>query len=266
MITARSVNFSCAIERVEATHMPFQRCSVGMGSLDSNCQILVSAAETCQAWDCASNVLGSQRINMGELPHLEASSLGSREGRAVQLGLEGGQDRHLASVGALLGVCRAGGLGGDAGTCSQNCAGLGHGEGRQAAVVADDHLAEVELSIVEVVAHDGGTLVDNHVVTNGDQLEVAHVQRINVASLPNAGSLRRITHELALHAQQLICKLFTHGSGGLLKETKGWSGESAREIGVRTRALYHQVRKGVPRKCSANTAVVTWTRRDTCGR
>ena len=51
------------------------------------------------------------------------------------------------------------------------------------------HLAEVQLSVLEVVADDCGTLVDNHAIADGDQVKVTHVQRINVAALPNAGSL-----------------------------------------------------------------------------
>ena len=54
-------------------------------------------------------------------------------------------------------------------------------------------LIEVQLAILEVVAHDAAALVDYHSITNGDQLKITHVQRINIATLADAGSLRRQT-------------------------------------------------------------------------
>ena len=52
------------------------------------------------------------------------------------------------------------------------------------------HLAEVQVAILEVVAGDGAALVQHHIVPERHQLKVAHVQGVNVAPLPDARSLQ----------------------------------------------------------------------------
>lgn len=130
----------------------------------------------------------------------------------------------------------------------------------------NSHLAKVQLAVLEEVANDGGAVVDDHTVTDGDQLKIADVQRINVASLADAGSLQSAIHGSAPHpadktdrfpgvAVMGSCRAYVVGNSVDAKQL--------REEG-RTKALYHQVRKGVPRRCSANTIVVTLIKRPTC--
>ena len=52
------------------------------------------------------------------------------------------------------------------------------------------HLAEVQVAILEVVASDGAALIEHHIVPQRHQLKVAHVQGVNVAPLPDARSLQ----------------------------------------------------------------------------
>ena len=119
------------------------------------------------------------------------------------------------------------------------------------------HLAEVQVAILEVVASDGAALIQHHVVPECHQLKVAHVQGVNVAPLPNARSLRTapVPDQLLLQKTQHACSYRMAGMVG--QDSTSWRSTRRRDdvlsgqVQELTSALNHHVKKGVPRKWSA---------------
>ena len=115
----------------------------------------------------------------------------------------------------------------------------------------DAHLLEVQVAILEVVSSDGAALIQHDIVPKCDQLKITHIQGINVAPLADASTLHTIflasAQTEAADTSGQAHEASTQSTKHPAYNCERWS-ESKLTI-----ALNHQVRKGVPRRWSANT-------------